>query len=231
MIHATTLAVLAALVGCSAEADPMPELGATVTAMRQRMHRRFVSMEVARVAVAHGELEVVHAQARMVAAQAEPDIVPEWKPYVASVQREALQLAATKDIVAAAKGIAAVGRQCAACHASVPAKIVFDTIPTPRPATNLASAMAEHEWATALLWEGLIGPAPERWTAGAAMLERARLTIVAGGPAHLGIDDDIARVRTLATKARAAKTTDERAQLYSDILVNCVRCHAAIRDR
>ena len=24
-------------------------------------------------------------------------------------------------------------------------------------------SMAEHEWATALLWQGLIGPAPERW--------------------------------------------------------------------
>ncbi len=228
---------LIALAGCTASAaDPKPEkLVTTIGALSQRMHIRFASSELARISLAHGDLELAHAQARLIAAQNEPDILPAWQPFIANVQTAALQLADTKDTVAAGRALANLGKQCAACHAAVPAKIVFGEVPVPpKPATNLASAMAEHEWATALMWEGLIGPAPARWTQGAELLQRAKLTITADadvGTKHLGIADDIARVRTLATKARAAKTLDDRSQVYGDLLATCAHCHMTIRDR
>ena len=231
----TVAIVIAALLGCSVEADPKPEdLAATVAGIRQRMHVRYAGAKLARIAIAHGDLELARAQARLVAAQGEPDLLPEWKPFIANVQVSATAIADAKDTVAASRAFAALGKQCAACHAAVPAKIVFADIAVPRPATSQASAMAEHEWATSLMWEGLIGPAPDRWNSGAEMLQRARLTIVAEadvGTKHLGLNDDIARVRTFATKARAAKTTDERAQIYGDLLATCAHCHQTIRDR
>ena len=92
--------------------------------------------------------------------------------------------------------------------------------------------MAGHHWAAARLWEGLIGPSDASWTAGAEMMARAPLTIVAEDPDRPGsIGDDVARMRLLARRALDSKGLEARAQLYSEVLTTCTHCHATIRDR
>jgi hypothetical protein len=90
--------------------------------------------------------------------------------------------------------------------------------------------MTDHAWAAARLWEGLVGPSPALWSTGAGALADSTLTIVAEG-GELGVGDDVARIKLLATRAKKAETQDARAELYGQIMATCARCHAAIRDR
>lgn len=79
-----------------------------------------------------------------------------------------------------------------------------------------------------------VGPSTERWNEGATALAKAKLTITAEGdvPGHeLGIADDVARIRLLATRAQKSKTTYDRAQIYGDLLATCANCHHTIGDR
>jgi cytochrome c556 len=230
------VAVVALLfAGCEAAANPAPELAQKVLEVRQRMHVRFAATAGIQAAITYGDLERAQAEAKLVAELDEPDILPEWRPYLDNVRAVAKQLTTSKDAVAAAKQLATLGWRCAQCHEAVPgSKPVFPKLPEPPADPKLAATMASHQWATARMWEGLIGPSAERWNKGAAVLAKAPLTITAEGevPGHeLGIADDVARLRVIATGAPKAKVAFDRAEVYGRLLATCAHCHHTIRDR
>jgi hypothetical protein len=90
--------------------------------------------------------------------------------------------------------------------------------------------MANHEWATERMWEGLVADDDALWKTGASALATARVAITAES-GTLGIADDAARVHAFAAKATKASNIDERASLYGEMLARCAHCHATIRDR
>jgi cytochrome c553 len=226
-----TLIIAVAIAGCDALADPRPvdRLAEKVVAAQRRMHTRFAQTTAIRKAIEMGDTKGVAAEAKSIAQLAEPDFLPEWQPYVENVRHAASQVAAAADPIAAAKLTALLGRRCAQCHEAGRAKIAFAKEPRPSESPRLRTQMTDHAWAAARLWEGLVGPSPSLWSAGANALVDGRLAIVAEG-GELGIADDVARIRLYATRARKAETLDDRTELYGQILGTCVRCHAAIRD-
>ncbi|MBA3455192.1 MAG: hypothetical protein H0T42_19030 [Deltaproteobacteria bacterium] len=115
----------------------------------------------------------------------------------------------------------------------VRARIKIPKAPAPISDRKLVTNMASHQWAASRMWEGLIGPSNDRWLEGARLLSGARWSIVAEGNVapELGVADDVARVRLYASRAIVAKTQDDRAATYGEILGTCARCHHAIRDR
>ena len=136
-------------------------------------------------------------------------------------------------MVTAARTSALLGRRCAQCHEAAGAKLAFPKEAPPAAGKKLPSHMAGHEWATARLWEGLIGPSTERWLEGARALSRAPLAIVAEGdglPPELAVGDDVARIGSFASRAQAARTQDERAALYGDLLGDLRALPRQIRD-
>lgn len=219
-----------ALVGCEAAADPPAKHPFTekLLAVHARMHARFAASRRVEHAIAFGDLERARNEARTIAKLAEPDVLPEWQPYFASVQDAARQIDASKDLVAAAKMTALLATRCASCHMRTSAKIDFPKEPAPKDDRRLATQMASHQWGVARMWEGLIGPSNDRWLEGARVLAKAPLTITAESD-RLGIADETARVRLFANRALTAKLLD-RAELYGDLLATCARCHHAIRD-
>jgi cytochrome c553 len=229
----TRFLVYAALfVGGGAMADPRPveRIADKVAAAQQRMHTRFAATATIRTSIALADTERANAEAKLIAQLAEPDFLPEWQPYVDGVRRAAAQVAIAADPIAAAKMTALLGRRCAQCHEASGAKIAFPKVPRPSDSPRLRTQMTDHEWAAARLWEGLVGPSPALWSAGASALVDGRIAIVAEG-GELGVADDVARLRLYATRAKKADTLDARAELYGQILGTCARCHAAIRDR
>jgi cytochrome c553 len=239
-MRASSLLLLTCIAGCQASADPSPpparDLAAKVVALRERMHVRFAATNGVRTAISLGDLDRAHAEARTVAQLDEPDVLPAWRPYVDDIRAAAAQIVLAKDTVTAAKTMATLGRECAACHEAVPStkKIVFPKVAPPREDPRLPSQMAGHQWAAARMWEGLIGPSTPLWLEGSSALAKAPLTITAEAsePGHdLGIADDVARVRVFATRAQKAQTLDDRAQIYGELLATCAHCHYTIRDR
>jgi hypothetical protein len=221
--------VACALTGCEAWAAPS-DLVDQLIAIRDRMHARFAATANIRTAIALGDLERVHAEARVIVQLDEPDMLPEWQPYVANIRDAASQIAGSTSTVAAARTFATLGRRCAQCHEAAGAKIVFAKVASPVRDIKLPSQMAEHQWATARLWEGLIGPSQPLWLAGANALTGARLAVTAE-TGELGVADDVARVRLIARRAQRARTNDDRAQLFGELLGTCAHCHFTIRDR
>ncbi|HEU0031458.1 MAG TPA: hypothetical protein VFQ53_12555 [Kofleriaceae bacterium] len=234
-MRAFLIVALAGLAGCEATAAPPPPqtFAQKLAAVRQHMHVRFAASSGVQLAIALSDLDRAHADARTIAALDEPDVLPEWKPYVDHIRTSAAQIAQTKDTVVASKALAQLGGKCAECHRAVPgAKVVFPKLPHPSDDPKLALQMAHHEWAAARMWEGLIAPSDERWLDGAKELSTARLTIAAeGGKENLGIANDVAKVRLLATRAIKAKSPDDRVAIYGELLGTCAHCHYTIRDR
>jgi cytochrome c553 len=235
----TTLLALIAIAGCDAAAEvpkqdlPLKDLPAKVRDIRDRMHVRFAATRRLERGIAFGSLDAVHAEAGLVARLDEPDLPAAWRTYVDQIRASARQIELAQDLVTAARTSALLGRRCAQCHEAADVKIAFAKEAPPPAGRKLPSHMAGHEWATARLWEGLIGPSSERWLEGARALTKAPLAIVAEGdnlPPELAVGDDVARIRLLATRAQATRTQDERAALYSDLLSTCTRCHGKIRD-
>jgi cytochrome c553 len=223
------LTLLLVVIGSQAIADPS-RLVEQVRAARERMHQRWDATRRMQQAIGLGDLERAHAEAKLVADLDEPEILAEWRTYIDNIQAAARQVQGTKDLVAAAKTSAQLGRECAQCHQAMKAKIVFPKELPPPSDPKLAKQMFSHAWAAARMWEGLIGPNDERWQQGARLLSNLHVDIVAESDA-LGIANEVARVRLFATRALKIKPQHERAELYGDMLGACARCHAAIRDR
>ena len=228
----TALIVLLLLAGCQAAADPAPNLGEQVLAAHDRMHQRFDATRRMQLAIGLSDLDRARAEAKIIEDLDEPDFLPAWRPYVDKIRAAAHEVRQAPDIIAAAKTSAQLGRQCAQCHQAANARLVFSKEAAPPADPKLASQMFTHQWAAARMWEGLIAPNDDRWLLGARSLANARVDVVAeGGPGSLGVADDMARVRLLATRALGPKSQYERAELYGNLLASCAHCHFAIRDR
>jgi cytochrome c553 len=221
--------------GCGAAAEiPMQDVPAKALEVRDRMHQRFAATRRLELAIAFGQLDAAHAEAGMIARLDEPDMLPAWQPYVEQIRASAREIEKAPDLVAAATMSAILGRRCARCHEASSAKLAFAREAGPSSGARLASHMASHQWAATRLWEGLVGPSPERWLEGARAMAGAPLAIVAEGddlPPDVAVAGDVGRIRLLATRALAAPTPDDRTALYGELLSTCVRCHAKIRDR
>ena len=221
-MRTSLLALLCFLAGCDVMADvPKRDLPTKAREIHDRMHARLAATRRIERSIAFGNLEAAHADAGYVARLDEPDLLPAYRPYVEQIRASARQIELAQDLVAAARTSALLGRRCAQCHEASSAKVVFATEAPPAAGVKLPSHMLGHEWAIGRLWEGLVGPSSERWLEGARALTRAPLAIVAEGdglPPDLAVGDDVARLRLLATRAQAAKTQDDRAALYGDLL-------------
>ncbi|MEO6774897.1 MAG: hypothetical protein ABI467_18155 [Kofleriaceae bacterium] len=235
----TTAILLFLGVGCHTYDDrtappaaTRPSLSDQVIAADQRMHQRYAAARQIEYAVAVSNLEGVHTSARVIDALIDPDLLPAWRPYAEAVRDAARQIANTTSLDAAARATSVLGMRCAACHQAAYAQIVFADVPRPDP-SSATPRMVDHQWAAMLMWDGLIGPSPARWTKGATALTTMPINLVASAvtPAFQGDLDDVAHVRLFATRAAAATSTEQRQQIFGDLLGACAHCHETLRDR
>lgn len=196
------------------------------------MHQRFAAARQTEEAIANSNLEGARSSVHVISELDEPDVLPVWKPYIAEIRNAARQVESATDIVGAAHTMGTLALQCANCHTAIKARVTFADEPRPSDDPKLASRMLGHQWAAMQMWEGLIGPSTERWTAGARALATSPLDLVAQAPnPAFAADDDVARVRLYARRANAATSNDARAAVFGDLLATCAHCHALLRDR
>ncbi|MDE3014942.1 MAG: hypothetical protein OXU33_12805 [Gemmatimonadota bacterium] len=223
-VVATALSVWA----CASRPDPY--MGSPA---RGQMITHFdLALEVRQFAL-HGELEEFRRAARDLA-ELEPahDLPAEIILQLGPMRWEAREAAMADTREEAAAGAAKIAQTCGTCHTEngVPLGERF-TLGGPPPVGSPARHMAGLNWASRLLWDGLVGPSDRTWFAGAegikelgALPEALPTGQDANTVAAMG-----ARLRQLADRAVTSRTAPERVEVLGDIWATCAACHAAGR--
>ena len=199
--------------------------------LKQHMWKHFSAISQLQRAIARGNLDETKELARWIATHAE---APQegWETYLDQLHAAALEVADAKDLPTAASRAARLVRACSRCHQAREAVVAFAWELPPDDGPALQVQMKRHQWAAARLWDGLVGPSDELWNEGAGVLATAHLDTVqaaGGGPTRGDVSALAAHVREIAVRAVDLKDTDERAQLYGELLSTCAGCHQLVR--
>jgi len=213
---------------CAARPDPYlgsPSRGQMIThfdlALDARQHALF------------GELDDFRRVADELA-QLEPtdDLPAEIILQLGPMRWEAREAARARTVEEAASGASNIAATCGDCHAAngVPLGDRF-TLGGPPPPGSPARHMAGLNWASRLLWDGLVGPSDRTWFTGAEGLKE-----LGALPEGLPTDHDQnavatmgARLRQLGDKATLARANRERVDVLADIWATCADCHTGPR--
>lgn len=235
--------LLGSLVACRDEqppppapAPPSPPVAAAPVAARdpetlkQHMWKHFSAISQLQRAIARGHLDEAKELASWIASHPE---APQdgWETYLDQLHEAALEVAGAKDLPTAASLAARLVRTCSRCHQARNAIVAFAWEMAPDDGPALQVQMKRHQWAAARLWDGLVGPSDELWNEGAGVLATAHLDTMqaAGGVTRGDVNALAAHVRKLAIRAVNVEDTDERAQLYGELLSTCAGCHQIVR--
>lgn len=145
---------------------------------------------------------------------------------------EAREAARANTIEEAAMGAARIAETCGDCHTDngIPLGERF-TIGGPPPAGSPARHMAGLNWASRLLWDGLIGPSDRTWYTGAEGLKELG-ALPEGLPADYdpnAVASMGARLRQLGDRAALARSPEERVDVLADVWATCAGCHTGGR--
>lgn len=232
LLRSVTLLMM--LVACP-KANPTPEaarLQSHVVAEGDAsdMHVRLAHLTQARDFVIKGQLDEARAQLRWVSENVTAEGVrPEWVVHLQDIHAGTVEGMAARDASGVAEAISDVARACGECHLAVGDGPRFE--PEPPPATS--AAMARHVWAADRMWEGIVGPDPDRWTLAADLL---RIEVVDFETLYGAVDLETAgdaarlhsRVHSLADLGRETVDAGDRAELYGAYVAACADCHALV---
>ena len=216
---------LVALWACSARPDPYmgsPSRGQMIThfdlALDARQHALF------------GELDDFRRTAEDLA-ELEPanDLPAEIVLQLGPMRWEAREAALAETIEEASMGAAKIAETCGDCHTAngIPLGDRF-TLGGPPPPGSPARHMAGLNWASRLLWDGLVGPSDRTWFTGAEGIKELG-ALPEGLPT--GHDPNAvatmgARLRQLGDRAALARSAEERVDVLADIWATCASCHS-----
>jgi hypothetical protein len=195
----------------------------------QRMHDQLARVTVMQEAVIRGDMEAAVEPARWIADHQETEGMPAGTGgVVADMKMSAGVVAEAKDFENAATATAMTISYCGTCHAA--AKVVPVMAETARPvsAAPVAAHMLEHQWATDLMYQGLVIPSEERWQKGLAAMQVSPL----GDkdlPKDARLTKEVAalekRVHEMAGRARTATDLGTKVAFYGEFLGGCAGCH------
>jgi hypothetical protein len=96
------------------------------------------------------------------------------------------------------------------------------------PAAGVRATMQRHQWAAQQLWEGLVVPSDDAWSAGALVMSEAPLEPEELSPGHSSaprVGELALAVHDLGAKAGVSDRVSVRADLYGQMLASCADCH------
>jgi hypothetical protein len=195
------------------------------------MTQHFLITRWARDSVIEGDVESLRKPMRALATYQYPaDLPPSWTCSLTRLQEAARATAEAGTLDLAATGVAAMARVCGDCHlehSGQPSLMKLSKEATPAGPDTLSQRMNRHMWALERMWLGLTGPSDAAWNAGASALAHAPVKLKkAGGELSANFRDSLNEVRALGARAREAKTSQERADVYGRTLATCAYCHA-----
>lgn len=203
-------------VAADRERAPLPKQQTPTPATYMKGH--FAEAQDMRRALIGGRLSDLRAAAAGLAGDEwSPNLRPTWKAHVTDVRAAARAINVAASVREGAKAVSELGSACASCHRSVGGPP--STGPLTAPAKNDERPMLEHAQAEDWLWRGLTFPSDSSWTSGARALQSAP-----------GLGSDVEEVDAAARHlqglaGRASAATENRPELYAEILTTCASCH------
>jgi cytochrome c5 len=197
------------------------------------MQATFWTALVARDEVIAGNLEAARAAARSLAEHDYASTLPaDWRHWVVQMQERARDVALAADLRSAAQAVGALGLSCGTCHAQMrtgPTPAAGEPLEWKDPPEDLDQRMLRHAIGADLLWSGLTQDSERAWLDGTVTLTRAPLRPASrdGEPIGPATQARMEQVRTLAERARAARSHPERAAIYGELIAGCADCHFA----
>ncbi len=197
--------------------------------LRLHMGEHFWQLSDAQTAALAGDLTALREAARWLADHDPIEgLSSDVSALVDALREQAAAAADADDLATAALSMGGIAGACGDCHlatGNVLPTLIDQAIGA---ADDLQGQMSIHIRGADLMWEGLIAPSDEAWSAGAALLETARVLpsdIAADAPQAVG--DLLAELRTLASEAPTA-SREERPEIYGRLATTCGSCHAAL---
>jgi hypothetical protein len=239
----TTLYLLAVLTisGCKATspgetagAGPVTEAPTTATgetseaAVRASMQGHDKHGDAMRDAMVRGDLDGARGEAKVLAEMRVAGPTSGlFRHLLGAMKDAAAQAAGASDLKGAGHDVAMVAKTCGDCHQAFgrPGTIVGQPA---APASGVRASMQRHQWAAEQLWEGIVVPSDEAWSAGALALADAPLApeeLTPGKSPAPRVGELAQTVHDLGRRAGAVERVDVRADLYGQMLGTCADCH------
>ena len=221
---------------CKNGAAPAAErpLG-TDPVLAAHMTEHFLHIVRIRDAVSGGNYQATRTPARWLAEKGATSNVPhEWGPMVSKLREASAAVVEAGNLSEVAGAFGPVVHSCGDCHRQL---VVTVELPGGVKAAapvgdGFEQRMARHDWALKQMWFGLIAPNDDAWLSGATAVASDTLH-PPKGPAMPSDAKELEAIadslKELGGRAAAANTGQERAALYSDMLLKCVACHDQAR--
>jgi cytochrome c553 len=193
------------------------------------MHENLTRVTTMQDAVLRGDIEAAAEPARWIANRQDTAGLPAGQQAVlADMKKSAAVVAEAKDFKNAATATAMVISYCGTCHAAANVTAAIPEPPKPVAEAAVASHMMEHQWATDLLYQGLVMPSEERWQKGLAAMEGTPLT-EKDLPKDAKLTKEIValeqKVHEMAGKAKTATDIGTKVAFYGEYIGGCAGCH------
>jgi cytochrome c553 len=187
----------------------------------RHMHARFEATSAAAVGALRGDLEATQLALASLAAEQPP---AGWAladhEAVAAVRDQATRGAAATSLPAATEALAEALAACGRCHRTVKGGPKYPSDGLTNPAEDVPGHMQRYLWGMDRLWEGMVQPREQSWTAG---LQALTAQAPPHDPAWTDADRaDADRVQSLAADPKLYS----RPALYGHLLATCGACHA-----
>ncbi len=192
------------------------------------MADHFAQTVVIRDAVIWGKLKQAVKPAQNLASMDVKKLPQQWHVSMQQLQAAAKRIMEGSDVQEVAAATADIARACGHCHGAAGGPKITPTAP-PDPSGSVAARMKRHRWAMDRLWEGLYGPSPAAWTAGASALELDPFSKEVLEPGGVHAKSAAATFNADAKALAKAKTADDRASAYAKMISSCAPCHEALK--
>jgi hypothetical protein len=212
----------------SADGEPSIE----VEGVLMRMHHHFFIIRAVHRALIVGDLQRARRHARSLERVSAAGEVPAWEGRIARIRSTARRLASARTQPQARALVTTLATQCADCHVDTADVSRFVWSPEPSDDGSAAARMARHQWASEMIWMGLVAPSSERWREGLDALSADPLLPEAlsdDRQRYEEIERLSAKLATRAVRARSFQTARARADAFADMMGICADCHVLTR--
>jgi len=233
-IRLLTLAILALAVVVGACGAPQPPAEQAKPArpaadVSKAMHDNLDRVTVMHAAVLRGDLEAAVEPAKWLAERQPTTGLPAgMESILADMKQQASVVAGATDPKHAATATAMVVSYCGTCHKAAQYTPDIPEPVKPVAAGGLSASMLEHQWATDLLYQGLVIPSEERWQKGLSAMVVSPLA-EKDLPKDAALKKEILaaqkKIQDLAGQAKLASDLGTKVAYYGEYIGGCAGCH------
>jgi len=192
------------------------------------MLRHFDNALTLSTAVIFGRMDEAKGAAAALSAEGPlASMPPESERYYDAFHESVAQIAGINRPDVLARAASDVALRCGDCHLASGLGPSFE-VGRPEEASSLRDHMRVHSWASARMWEGLIGGSDLAWRAGARALSGQPLRpqlYAARVPDEGAAGQFTGRIHDLGVRALAITDREARAELLGELWGTCSGCH------